>query len=290
MQNKLALITGASSGFGLGLTKGLLLEGWTVIATLRNPDKRMELFAHELKTYGDNLKILELDVTQKAHIDQIVEYFNENNLQGLDCLINNAGYGQFGASESHRDEDLRAIFDVNYFGAVNLTNRLLPFLRESKGHIVVLSSVFGFMGFPLTSSYCASKFALEGHFESLKMEMTPHNVNVTIVQPGGHATDFMKNAHWLYSEKDAYKTQETGYQNLQKKAQTRGGTSEDKAISSIIKSIKSKKPPYRLICGPDANASHKMLTLLGRKTFVRAIGKIINGFFKKEAAKEGEAP
>jgi short-subunit dehydrogenase len=280
-QNKIALITGASSGFGYDLTANLLSQGWTVIATLRQLETRRDQFQQLLATHGERLHLAELDVTQPAARQTIKKLIDSRFHGRMDCLVNNAGMGLFGASEVTDESSLRKIFEVNYFGAVLLTNELLGNLRHCQGHIVVLSSLFGITGFPLTSAYCASKYALEGHFESLAMEMKPHQVKVTLVEPGGHKTRFMQNALWQIDENQTYARQQTGYQSLQKKVQQRGGGDPRQAVKKLTKAITTQRPPFRLLLGQDAWSVVITRGILGRSPFVRLISRLTNKLFAK---------
>jgi NAD(P)-dependent dehydrogenase (short-subunit alcohol dehydrogenase family) len=183
-----ALITGCSSGIGRALVSALLAHGWGVYATLRHASERIDLFKEELQEHPDRLRILELDVTNR---DQRVTVIR--SADRLDLLVNNAGYGLFGPLEELGEDQWRQQLETNLLGAALMTQAALPKLRESRGRVVFLSSVMGTVGHPLTSAYCASKWALEGLAESLSLELAPHGVRVNLVQLMGHRTSFAEN-------------------------------------------------------------------------------------------------
>jgi short-subunit dehydrogenase len=160
------VITGATSGFGLSLVREFLKNGDKVIATGRNLTMRQEVFAAERAKYKDQLIEKNLDITSDTESLELKKYLEDQSLK-IDVLINNAGHGLFGALEDLSTQQIRQQFEVNFFGLVNLTQLLLPLLIKASGKIFNFSSVFGFTGFPLSSAYCASKFAVEGFSESL---------------------------------------------------------------------------------------------------------------------------
>lgn len=183
-----ALITGCSTGIGRELVTALLAQGWGVYATLRHASERVDLFKEELQKHPDRLRILELDVTNRDQRATVIR-----SVDRLDLLVNNAGYGLFGPLEELGEDQWRQQLETNLLGAALMTQEALPKLRESRGRVVFLSSFMGTVGHPLTSAYCASKWALEGLAESLSLELAPHGVNVNLVQLMGHRTSFAEN-------------------------------------------------------------------------------------------------
>lgn len=189
---KSVLITGCSSGFGYELVARFLERNWKVYATLRSVEERRGLFAAELSRYPDRLEILELDVTSDLDRQKVSTKLDAEG-KGLDCLVNNAGFGLFGAFEDLSEAQIRKQFEVNVFGLFFLTRQLLPLLRKNQGRILNISSVVGYLGVPFTSMYASSKFALEGFTESLAFELEPFGVQVCLIEPGRHRTQFSKN-------------------------------------------------------------------------------------------------
>ncbi|WP_446038905.1 oxidoreductase [Streptomyces sp. SID1121] len=181
------LITGASRGFGLEITRAALAEGHQVAATARDTTALSSAFPDA----GDALFALPLDVTDearaKAAVAEAVERFG-----GIDVLVNNAGHGMLGAVEEVGDAAARAVFDTNVFGTLNVLRAVLPVMRARRsGHIITITSVGGFDGVAGWGLYAATKFAMEGFSESLRRETEPLGVQVTIVEPGYFRTDFL---------------------------------------------------------------------------------------------------
>ncbi|BCL32172.1 oxidoreductase [Streptomyces aurantiacus] len=180
-------ITGASRGFGKELTEAALAQGDQVVAAARDP------YAVEkaLPEAGDRLLAVALDVTDPEQaataVHAAVERFGR-----IDVLVNNAGYGLFGSVEETSDTQVRALFDTNVFGMLNVTRAALPTLRRQRaGHVVNISSSAGFVAGPGRGLYGASKFAVEAITEALRGELAPLGVHATVVEPGSFRTGFL---------------------------------------------------------------------------------------------------
>ena len=174
LSQRTALITGASSGFGLLTTVTLARRGWRVIATMRDLTRRDRL-EQAARSAGilDRIQFHALDVTSPEQIATLAAQVAARPTP-LHALVNNAGFAMAGFAEDVSDAELREQFETNFFGAAAVTRAFLPLLRrQGLGHIVMLSSVSGRMGFPGVGSYVASKFALEGWTETLRLEMKP---------------------------------------------------------------------------------------------------------------------
>lgn len=179
-------ITGASRGFGRVWAQAALERGDRVAMSARNPQALTEL----AEAYGDRALPLTLDVTDRqavfAAVDQVVEYFGT-----LDVVVNNAGYGLFGMVEETTEQQARAQLETNFFGALWVTQAVLPVLRrQGSGHILQVSSIGGIAAFPTLGLYNASKWAVEGLSEALAAELAPLGVKVTILEPGPYGTDW----------------------------------------------------------------------------------------------------
>jgi len=174
------LITGASTGFGQATAQLFARSGWNVIATMRDPSTGAALAA-----LGGNVLVTRLDVQDLASIDAAIAA-GIARFGRIDTLVNNAGFGLFGVFEGFSREKVRQQFDVNVFGAMDVTRALLPHMRAHRaGTIVNVSSGAGVFGLPMISLYTASKFALEGFSESLAYELASQGIAVKIVEPGG---------------------------------------------------------------------------------------------------------
>jgi NAD(P)-dependent dehydrogenase (short-subunit alcohol dehydrogenase family) len=180
------LITGSSAGFGRHLAEAALARGDRVVATARRPDTLDDLVA----TAPESALAVPLDVTRADQIEQAVTAALER-FGRIDVLVNNAGHGSVGAVEEIDPGDLRALMDTMFFGAVALTQAVLPHMRDQgSGAIVQMSSMGGQISMPGFGAYCAAKFALEGLSEALAGEVAPLGIRVLIVEPGAFRTEF----------------------------------------------------------------------------------------------------
>jgi NAD(P)-dependent dehydrogenase (short-subunit alcohol dehydrogenase family) len=183
---KVWFITGTSKGFGRIWAEAALQRGDQVVATARNADTLAPL----AEAHGDSVLPLALDVTDKPAIDAAVAAGHEH-FGRLDVVVNNAGYGLFGAIEEVSEEQARAQIETNLFGALWVTKAALPILREQgSGHIIQVSSIGGVQAFPTIGLYHASKWGLEAFSQSLAAEVAEFGVKVTIVEPTGYDTDW----------------------------------------------------------------------------------------------------
>lgn len=189
MENKNALVwfvTGCSTGFGRELVKLLLDKDYSVIITARDPEKIKDL----AEGHENNSLVLKLDVTDKTQINDAVKQ-TLDKFGKIDVLVNNAGYGYFTSIEEGEEQKIRDQFETNFFGLVNMTQAVLPHMREKrKGHIVNFSSIGGLRAFTSTGFYHATKFAVEGLSESLSQEVAPLGIKVLLVEPGPFRTDW----------------------------------------------------------------------------------------------------
>lgn len=189
MNKKIAIITGASSGFGLLTTLELAKKDYFVIATMRNLEKQVDLISQATKLHlQQNIKVQQLDVTDQGSIHNFQLFLNEINR--IDILINNAGYANGGFIEEILVEEYRKQFETNLFGAISITQLVLPYMRKQKsGKIINISSISGQVGFPGLSPYVSSKYALEGWSESLRLEVKPFGIDVALLEPGSYNTN-----------------------------------------------------------------------------------------------------
>ncbi|MFC1481463.1 SDR family NAD(P)-dependent oxidoreductase [Candidatus Neomarinimicrobiota bacterium] len=187
-----ALITGCSSGFGMLIAARLARAGHTVYATMRNLD-RDQVLREATNAVATNIIIEKLDVTDQASIKRVVKKIASETGQ-LDIVINNAGYGLGGFFEDLDHDEIRAVFETNFFGAQEVTRQSLPMLRQAaqnggQPQIINISSIQGRWAVPGLGAYTASKFALEGFSEALYHELAPLGVRVVVVEPGSYSTE-----------------------------------------------------------------------------------------------------
>jgi len=189
MNNRNILITGCSSGIGYCVAHGLKARGWRVFATARQT-------ADVARLQTEGLESLALDVRDSASIQTTVAAILERTGGRLEALFNNAGYGQVGAVEDVSREAFREQFETNVFGAQELTNRVIPVMRrQGGGRILYNSSVLGLVAFPYRGAYVASKFALEGLADTLRLELAGTGIHVCLIEPGPILSRFRDNAH-----------------------------------------------------------------------------------------------
>jgi NAD(P)-dependent dehydrogenase (short-subunit alcohol dehydrogenase family) len=189
MTNKIAVITGASSGFGMLTSLEFAKQGFKVIATMRSIEKA-KLLLEEARRLGclEFIQIHELDVTSEESVKYLSTLINE--LGRIDVLVNNAGYAGAGFVEEIPIVEYRKQFDTNVFGVMMVTQACLPIMRkQGKGNIINVSSISGLIGFPGISPYVASKHALEGWSECLRLEMKPFGIYVSLIEPGSFKTN-----------------------------------------------------------------------------------------------------
>ena len=180
------LITGCSTGFGRELAKLTIARGWPTIVTARDKARVADLVAgHEA-----NALAVDLDVTDPAQISAVVKAAQER-FGRIDVLVNNAGYGYQSTIEEGDDQEIREQFEANVFGLFAMTRSVLPGMRERRrGHVINITSVAGYMGFPASGYYAASKHAVEGMSDALAAEGAPLGIKVTCVEPGPFRTDW----------------------------------------------------------------------------------------------------
>jgi NAD(P)-dependent dehydrogenase (short-subunit alcohol dehydrogenase family) len=192
MSGKTILITGCSSGIGACVARGLKTRGWRVFATARQPADVARLCAERLES-------LPLDLRDSDSIRAAVAEVLHRTGGRLDALFNNGAYGQAGAVEDLSREALREQFETNLFGTQELTNQVIPTMRwQGGGRIVYNSSVLGLVAFPYRGAYVASKFALEGMADALRLELAGAGIHVCLIEPGPILSRFRDNAHAAY--------------------------------------------------------------------------------------------
>nr|WSX51768.1 SDR family NAD(P)-dependent oxidoreductase [Streptomyces sp. NBC_00974] len=188
---KTVLITGTSTGIGLAAAVGAAQAGWHAVATMRDTGRADALLeAAEKAGVRGLVQVKRLDVTDPASVATCVaEVVAEHGR--LDAVVNNAGAGSVGTIEQHGMEPVRSAMEVNYFGVVELTRAALPHLRAHGGRVITVTSVGGVVGQPFNEAYCAAKFAVEGFMESLAPVAASVGVQVTVVEPGAVASEFV---------------------------------------------------------------------------------------------------
>lgn len=245
IQEPLAFVTGASSGFGLGASIELAKRGFFVIATMRDMNREAKLMElAEQAGVQRSIRCHQLDVTNEARIsalvtDVLMEYGR------IDVLVNNAGIAVAGFVEELTMDDWRQQFETNFFGMVAVTKSILPVFRNSRaGRIINIGSVSGRFGFPAMGPYVASKFAMEGFSESLRLEMLPFNVYVSLIEPGAFKTSIWDRSHIRTAPYTSYESQRNALQKRME--QTVESAGDPDAVVRLIARIAASPAPPKL--------------------------------------------
>jgi NAD(P)-dependent dehydrogenase (short-subunit alcohol dehydrogenase family) len=262
--NPVWLITGCSTGFGRELAKLVLERGWRAVVTARDPSKLADL----AEGHGDRALLLQLDVTDRKQIADVVAK-SQKHFGRIDALVNNAGYGYLAAIEEGEDDAVRAMFETNVFGLVDMTKAVLPVMRAQKSGVIVnISSIGGITSFAATGYYHGTKYAVEGISESLATEVKPLGIDVLIVEPGPFRTNWAgPSIKQSATQIDDYAS--TAGERRKQTAARSGNQAGDpvRAAQAIIDAALSDTPPLRLLLGKTAlELARKKLDLL-RKDF-----------------------
>jgi NAD(P)-dependent dehydrogenase (short-subunit alcohol dehydrogenase family) len=244
MSTKIWFITGASRGFGREWAIAALERGDSVAATARDTATLDDLAAK----YGDRLLPLRLDVTDREGAFAAVEQAHER-FGRLDVVVNNAGYGHFGTVEELSENDIRDQMETNLFGALWVTQAALPILRaQGTGHILQVSSIGGISAFGGIGAYHASKWALEGLSQALAQEVKPFGIHVTLIEPGGFATDWAGPSAKHSAQLSAYDAYREEVQRLRRERNPEPG---DPAASgrAVLAVVDAEEPPLRIFFG-----------------------------------------
>jgi NADP-dependent 3-hydroxy acid dehydrogenase YdfG len=243
--SKIIFITGASRGFGNIWTKAFLKKGYPVAATARDTSRLDDLVAE----FGNNILPIQLDVNdRKACFDVIRKA--KDHFGRIDVLINNAGYGLFGAIEETSEQEARDQINTNVFGSLWIMQAVLPIMRkQGYGHIINLSSVLGLVTVPNLGLYNASKYAIEGISETLAAEVRQFGISVTLLEPNGYSTDWG-------GISAIHTTAMVEYDKL--KAEFQSSITDDfygapkSTVQAILKLIDTENPPLRMLLGKKA--------------------------------------
>jgi NAD(P)-dependent dehydrogenase (short-subunit alcohol dehydrogenase family) len=240
--NRTWFITGTSRGFGREWAIAALQRGDRVVGTARDPSTMDGL----TKEYPDTFLALKLDVTDRAACFEAVKtahgHFGE-----LDIVVNNAGYGHFGAIEELSEQEARDQIETNVFGALWVTQAAIPFLREQgRGHFLQVSSIGGITAFAAIGIYHASKWALEGFSQALAQELKPFGVNVTLIEPGGFSTDW-GGASAKHSQRLA--PYEAIYEGRERMRANNVQGDPEASAAAVLKIVDAAEPPLRCFFG-----------------------------------------
>jgi NAD(P)-dependent dehydrogenase (short-subunit alcohol dehydrogenase family) len=260
----IVLITGASSGIGEETVKRLLTAGYTVYAGARRRDRMASLA-------DAGARLLSLDVTDDASMTDAVNTVMQE-VGRIDVLINNAGYGSYGALEDVPPEEARRQFDVNIFGLARLTQLVLPAMRAQRsGRIINISSIGGTFGEAFGSWYHATKFAVEGLSDSLRMELYPLGIDVVVIQPGATHSEWSKIAHdslMKYSGAGPYRKAAASHAKMMEVGHQGSIPAQPSVVAkTIVQAVQSRKPKTRYVTGGFAGTMLFMRRILSDRAF-----------------------
>lgn len=241
--SKVILITGATKGFGRIWAETFLKRGDKVVATGRNTTALQDL----KKEFGDLVLPIQLDVNDRKAAFEAVNLAKEH-FGRIDVLINNAGYGLFGAVEETSEEEARSQMETNFFGVLWLSQAVLPIMREQKsGHIIQVSSFLGLVTLPVLGLYNASKFTVEGLSETLASEVKDFGINVTLIEPNGYTTDWSGESAFQTKSLPIYDAVKAGFSEV---TSTPGIFGNPQATANVVLNlVDNANPPLRLLFG-----------------------------------------
>jgi NAD(P)-dependent dehydrogenase (short-subunit alcohol dehydrogenase family) len=272
-RKKTALVTGASSGMGKEIAKQLIADGFCVYVAARRVEKMADLAQL-------GARVLELDIANEDQIQRAAGTILAEAV-GVDVLVNNAGFGLYGAVEDVPTDEARHQFEVNVFGPARLTQLLLPAMRErGSGTIVNITSMGGKMYTPLGAWYHASKHALEGWSDCLRLELAPFGIRVVIVEPGLIETEFgevVSEGMLARSDQGAYEALTRAVTRSTQAAYGHGKTTPASVIAKVVsKAVKAARPRTRYVAGAFARPMLFIRKWFGDRLFDRMIMSQVN--------------
>lgn len=272
VQGQVVLITGASSGMGKAFTRALLKQGAIVYSVARRVEAMRDLA--EL-----GARILKMDITNQQQVDDVIQHI-EKETDGIDILVNCAGFGLYGAMEDTSIEDARYQFEVNIFGLAYLTQKVIPSMRQKKsGRIINISSMGGKIYTPMGSWYHASKHALEGWSDCLRLELRPFNIDVVLIEPGAIATEFadvMVKPLIKRSGFGAYSKMANAVANATHESVQKGNLSDVQVVvDMLMKAIKADHPKTRYVGGKYAKLMIFVRKWFGDQIFDKMVMSVV---------------
>jgi NAD(P)-dependent dehydrogenase (short-subunit alcohol dehydrogenase family) len=279
-QKKIALVTGSSSGIGFETSLLLARNGFSTYATMRNLEKSSKIIDIAKKD-SLPLEVLRLDVTDENSIKDSVNIIIEKQGQ-IDVVVNNAGYGSTGAVEDFSIDEIKSLFETNFFGVIRVIQSVLPLMRKQKrGTIVNISSIGGKIPFPFSSSYASTKFALEGLSEALQYEVEQFGIKIILVEPGIIKTNFPDNIKRAKKAMDPNSPYGTLLQRRVNRVRTMfaNGTPPEEVAKVILKAVTlhDKEPDLRYVVGSDANSLLEKRRDMPEREFLKFMSKNVLG-------------
>jgi NAD(P)-dependent dehydrogenase (short-subunit alcohol dehydrogenase family) len=280
-KQRVAVVTGSSRGIGFETSLTLAENGFTVYATVRNIDKVSNLM--DVTINRDlPIKVVQLDVTNDTSVRQAIQYIVEREGH-IDLLINNAAYSQLGSVEDLSSEEVQSQFNTNVFGIFRTIREVIPIMRKQSigGTIINIGSANGFFGAPCISAYAATKFALEGLTQSLRFELAPFGIRVSIIEPGAVNTDVTK--YSMYVPKKIQAANSTSpfvemTKSIMEKSKEliKMGSSPKLVAEIVLKIVNTDKPEWRYRAGEDAEKLFEARTNMSDAEFEKFLSELLN--------------
>jgi NAD(P)-dependent dehydrogenase (short-subunit alcohol dehydrogenase family) len=269
VSQKVAIVTGSSSGIGLETSVSLAQNGFLTYATMRNLDK-----SSIVKTAADNeslpIKVVRLNVADNRMINNAIQAI-VSEAGRIDILVNNAGYGLVGAFEDLSiDDEIKNQYETNVFGLMRVTQAVLPIMRRQKSGIIVnVSSGAGLFGYPGGSAYVSTKFAVEGLSESMAYELEPFGIKVVLIEPGFIKTNFANAMVLAKKAQDPSSPYSEMMQRIQanSKEMAKNASSVDVVSKAILEAVTSKSPNLRYLVGKDVETWAANKKTMGESEF-----------------------
>jgi NAD(P)-dependent dehydrogenase (short-subunit alcohol dehydrogenase family) len=272
------LVTGASSGIGLATARLLARNGYQVLAGVRCDRGRQSVLAEDV----ENLTPVWLDVTNGDHVEQLLPVIRRVSPQGLFGLVNNAGIGPPAAVELTDIDEVRRVLEVNTLAPLRMIQACLPLLRDGRGRIVNISSMNGYIALPMVGAYSASKFALEALCNSLRIELRPWNIPISLVRPGQVGTPIFDKARAALDERAQRipPDLQQGYDKLYARAAkfnergAKAATSPDSVARVVHKAMRARRPKCHYVVGADARGLHLAQLVMPTRWFDSLVATI----------------
>jgi len=270
---RVAVVTGASSGIGYETSLTLARNGFHTYATMRNLQKSKSI-TEIANTEKLSLQVVQLDVTDDGSVKDAINRIVAEKKR-IEVLVNNAGYGLFGSLEDMSVEEIKKQFETNFFGVIRVTKQVLPVMREQNSGIIVnVSSVGGRIGLPVLSAYHSTKFALEGLSESILYEVEPFGIRVVIIEPGVIRTNIMNSstaAKKALDPKSPYFKLMQKVKNHFKSNMENEPSSPEEVAKVILQAVMSEYPKLRYTVGTDASRIIQARTNMPDKEFQQIV-------------------
>jgi short-subunit dehydrogenase len=278
--NRVAIVTGSSSGIGYETVLALSKNDIITYATMRDTRKGSSIL-NESQSKNLPIKVIELDVDDDRSVEKAIEkiMINENR---IDILVNNAGFGLIGAAEDLNSEEIYNQFNTNVFGVYRTIRNVLPVMRNQReGMIINISSINGFVATPYSSAYIASKFAIEGLTQSLRLELRNFGIKVTAVEPGAINTNIIKNGFHL-AKRIQKENSDSAFEKLTKDMVQRSkemivnGTHPQIVANLIVQIVNTKEPKIKYPIGEDAEKILNLRNKMSDKEFEEFLARLLN--------------